>query len=273
MWPDRGGDGVRLDVMSEGDHRPISPVRRLRLADAVAAELEQMVLRGDYKVGQRLPPERALAEHFGVGRSSMREALKVVEADGLLTINHGVGVFVASDKKRPRAPAGDLRVIDDATVPELFEVRRTVEAEAAALAASRITPREAEELARLVARSADPAVSDQEFLKLDAEMHTAIVAATKNRILQQVHEVYRPLFLTYSERMLLLPEGRERAQSAHEEIVAAISGRRRRDARSATLKHLREVEASVVEHLARSTLEGGQAMGNGTSSTVPAGPS
>jgi GntR family transcriptional repressor for pyruvate dehydrogenase complex len=237
--------------MSPTDARPIEPVRRLRLADAVAAELEQMIVRGDYEVGERLPPERVLAEQFGVGRSSMREALKVVEADGLLTINHGVGVFVASDTKRPRAAAGDLRVIDDATVPELFEVRRALEAEAAALAASRITAREAQELAEIVARAADPAVSDEEFLSLDTRMHTAIFAATKNRILLQIYEVYRPLFLTYSERVLQLPEGRDRAQSAHEEIVVAIAGRRRRDARNATVKHLRDVEASVVEHLAR----------------------
>jgi GntR family transcriptional repressor for pyruvate dehydrogenase complex len=236
--------------MSEKEARPIEPVRRLRLADAVAAELEQLIVRGDYSVGDRLPPERVLAEQFGVGRSSMREALKVVEADGLLQINHGVGVFVASNQKRPRTPGGDLRIIDHATVPELFEVRRTLEGEAAALAALRITSREAEELEQLVAASADPRLSADEFVALDAEMHTAIFAATKNRILLQIYEIYRPLFLTYSQRVLELPEWRETAQAEHEQIVRAIVAHRRREARAATLKHLRGVEARVVEHLA-----------------------
>ena len=231
------------------DNSPIQRVRRLRLVDSVAAELELMITRGDFAVGQQLEPERLLAERFGVGRSSMREALKIAEADGLLRIDHGVGVFVASHQKQPRQAIDDLRVLDDVTVPELFEVRRTLERTAAAMAARRITPGEARGLHARVTRAGDSALSDADFLALDADLHLAIVKITKNRLLVQLYEIYRALFLTYSERVLRLPARRQAAQRDHEEIVTAIVRGRSRDARDAVVRHLRAVEADVVEHL------------------------
>jgi DNA-binding FadR family transcriptional regulator len=89
---------------------PIEPVRRLKISDSVAAQLELLITQGVYEVGERLPAERELAERFGVGRSTMREALRLVEAEGMLRIDHGVGVFVIRDSKRPEHGRGLLLV-------------------------------------------------------------------------------------------------------------------------------------------------------------------
>jgi GntR family transcriptional repressor for pyruvate dehydrogenase complex len=237
--------------MAESPMR-IQPVRRLKLSDSVAAELERMILRGDYEIGGRLPSERELADQFGVGRSSMREALRLVEASGLLRIDHGRGVFVAATKKRP--PTGDfeLRVIDDVTVPELFEVRLAMEGESAGLAARRLTPPEADELQRIVAAAAEPSVGDEDFVTHDARVHRAIATASKNKLLLQIFESIEPLFFTYSYRVIQLPGRRVVAQYGHEQIVQAIVARRPRDARNAMVKHLREVQRDIVEHLEQS---------------------
>lgn len=226
----------------------IEPVRRLKVADSVAAQLEQLIEQGEYRPNDKLPPERILAEQFGVGRSSMREALRLVEANGLLRTDHGVGVFVASSTK-PAPSSSELLLFDEFTVPELFEARLSLERDAAATAAKRITPDEADELDRILAQAADPALSDDAFVKLDADLHRTIVKATKNRIWLRIYESIEPLFVTYSHRVIKLAGRRETAHSSHCRIVEAIVARRVRDARSAAVKHIREVEREIVEHL------------------------
>ncbi|TVT24993.1 FadR family transcriptional regulator [Amycolatopsis acidiphila] len=234
--------------MADGNTSRIQPVRRLKVSDSVAAQLEQLIEQGDYQPGDKLPPERALAEQFGVGRSSMREALRLVEANGLLRTEHGIGVFVVSNTKR--APIlSELLLFDDFTVPELFEARLSLERDAAGAAAKRITADEAEELRRILDEAGNPALSNDAFVKLDADLHRAIVKATKNRIWQRVYESIEPLFITYSHRVIQLPGRRETAHNSHRRIVAAILSRSVREARSAAVTHIREVEREIVKHL------------------------
>lgn len=224
----------------------IKPVTRLKLSDSVAAQLEQLIRRGEYPVGSKLPPERALAEEFGVGRSTMREALGVLQTVGLLRIEHGVGVFVATTKQ---TPASKLLVVDDYTVPELFEVRAVLEAQAAADAAKRISPPEVAAMESILQRASDDTLSDEQFVLLDAELHRSIVAATKNKLLTHVMEGLEPLFLNYSRQVIVLGGRRDNAHRGHAEVVEAISARRPRDARAAMLRHLRAVERDIVERL------------------------
>lgn len=227
----------------------IQPVRRLKLSDSVAAELERKIMRGDYAVGEKLPAERDLAGQFGVGRSSMREALRLVEAEGLLRIEHGIGVFVSSNTKRPPALGPDVLVLDGYTIPELFEVRLALERDAAGLAARRVTPAEVAALEGIVSRASDPDLSDDEFIQLDAEFHRTVVTTTKNTLLLRVFESIEPLFVTYSHRVIQLAGRRQVAHVGHEAIVEAIAARRPREARAAIVRHLREVERDIVEHL------------------------
>lgn len=228
----------------------IQPVRRLKVADAVAAQLEELILQKHYAVGERLPSERTLAEEFGVGRSSMREALRLVESAGLVQTHHGVGVFVVSTARRNDGLASML-VFDDVTVSQLFEVRRTLERETACLAARRRSDAAAETLRELVETMGDDRLSDEEFVDLDARFHLAIADATNNPLYAQLMASLRPLFLTYSRRVIELPGRRHTAHIGHAAIVDAVAAKRVRDAGSAALRHIRDVEADIVTHLER----------------------
>ena len=228
----------------------IQPVQRLKLSDAVAAQLERMIIDGNYAVGAKLPPERQLAEQFGVGRSSMREALRTVESSGLLRIDHGVGVFVVSDSKSKPALDSESLVVDGYTIPELFEVRLAFEREAAGLAAKRITAREAEELQALLRRGERRGITNEEFIELDAALHMAIVRATKNKLLVGVFQTIQPVFVAYSRRVIDLDGRRDTAHQGHRRIVDAVVGRHAADARRAVVRHLREVERDLVQRLA-----------------------
>lgn len=228
--------------------RTIERVQRLKLADSVAEQLERLILEGQYSVGDKLPTERALAEEFGVGRSSMREALRTVESSGLLRTDHGVGVFVVSNTKKVFGPA-DMYLDEDYTVPDLFEVRLALEREAAGLAAKRITEEESSRLQDILQRAGNPAISDDEFIRLDGELHRGISGASRNPLLLHLSESIAPLFDTYSHRVIRLPGRRAAAHAGHTLIIEAVTAGRVRDARTAVVNHLREVERDIIEFL------------------------
>lgn len=73
---------------------------RGKLSDSVAQKLEALIVSGEYTAGAKMPNEQLLAQQFGVGRSSMREAVRTLVASGFLRTAHGVGVFVLTDKPR-----------------------------------------------------------------------------------------------------------------------------------------------------------------------------
>ncbi|MGH3631896.1 MAG: FadR/GntR family transcriptional regulator [Sciscionella sp.] len=228
----------------------IQPVRRLKVADAVAAQLEELILQKHYAVGDRLPAERMLAEEFGVGRTSMREALRMVEATGLVRTQHGVGAFVVSTTRRNDGLASML-VFDHVTVRDLFEVRTTLERETASLAARRRSETAVEDLRELIGEMADDHLTDETFVELDGRFHLAVADATNNPLYAQLMGTLRPLFLTYSRRVIGLPGRRETAHAGHTEILEAIVAKRGRDAGAAAIRHIRQVEADIVAHLER----------------------
>lgn len=234
--------------MAKDAPSPIEPVSRLKVADSVAAQLIRLVSSGSYKPGERLPPERVLALQFGVGRSSMREALRSVEADGLLRIDHGVGAFVQEREQRNGVDRR-LLVAGDYTVPELFELRLPLERDAAGLAARRITAEEIETLSEILAEAERAKTTDDRFIELDAELHRTIARATKNALFVDVLCSMEPLFFTYSRKVMALPDRRARAHEGHERIVDAIVRHQVREARAAAVSHIRDVERDIVSHL------------------------
>lgn len=227
----------------------IEPLERLKVADAIAAQLSRMISAGEYGSGERLPTERQLAEQFGVGRSSMREALRSLASEGLVRIEHGVGVFVGEPSARKHGRSG-LLVVGDYTVPELFEVRLPLERQAASLAAERISADEIAHLREVLAEAADPVTPDDRFIELDAELHRAIAGASKNPLLISVVASMEAHFFTYSHQVIDLHDRRSRAQQGHEAIVDALAAGDAAAARKAAVAHIREVEADIVAHLA-----------------------
>jgi GntR family transcriptional repressor for pyruvate dehydrogenase complex len=93
-------------------------------------------------------------------------------------------------------------------------------------------------------------MTDEEFIEVDAALHMAIVRATKNALLLRVFQTIQPVFVAYSRRVIELEGRRETAREGHRRIVEAIVGRRAAQARSAVVRHLRDVERDLVRQLA-----------------------
>jgi GntR family transcriptional regulator, transcriptional repressor for pyruvate dehydrogenase complex len=231
----------------------IEPIQRAKISDAVAERLQVMIEQSVYKVGDKLPPERVLVEQFGVGRTSIREALRTMEATGLVEIRHGLGVVVVRSE-----PAGqrDFLELGGYTVHDLLDVRELIETKAAALAAERSTPEEVEDIGRIVHRMEDPEVTDDEYATLDADLHRTLVMAAANPLLTRLYETLQQPFLDYSRRMLRIPERRHEADTGHAKILIAMESGSPELAEQAIREHLETVRQQLASYLAQQDAEG-----------------
>jgi GntR family transcriptional regulator, transcriptional repressor for pyruvate dehydrogenase complex len=227
---------------------PIEPVKRHKLSIAVAAKIEELVMNDEYAAGDKLPPERALVDSFGVSRSTIREALRRLEAEGVVRIEHGLGAFVL-ERRESENWLSSLLVLDRLTVPELFEARRALESDNAALAAERLSPAAAGELESLVNQLGDDDISQEAYVELDVAFHLAIARATKNRVLVGLSESLRDAMVEYSHRVIGFSGRRERATHGHRKIADAILARNPARARKAMVAHLEEAEQDLLREV------------------------
>ncbi|MET7966286.1 FadR/GntR family transcriptional regulator [Micromonospora sp. NPDC005305] len=199
-------------------------VVRSKLSDTVAAKLESLIVAGQLEVGAKLPNEKDLAQQFGVGRSSMREAVRTLEAAGFLRSSHGVGVFVVSNSPRRMGPV-DQSLMGGFTMSDLFETRMAIEAKAAELAAQRLTDHHSEVLHSIIAAASAPGITEHDFVALDARLHRQVAEASGNPLLLYMWESISPQFAEYSHKVIGLPSRLERAHADHCGIVDAITAR------------------------------------------------
>lgn len=204
-----------------------------RIAQSIADE----IVAGRLEAGQKLPPERALALQYGVGRPLVREALRSVDELGLIETRPGRGTYV-----RAGSAAGVHRQIGLAirrrgvTAAELSEARITLEGEAASLAAQRATDDDIERLELALARL-DPSEGIT-HVKLDLAFHLGIVAAAHNTVIEMMLESIAPLTVALMTRSVSDPRVMDRSQPYHRVALDAIRDRDPAGARAAIEAHL-----------------------------------
>ncbi|MCU1667318.1 MAG: hypothetical protein JWP40_245 [Blastococcus sp.] len=224
-------------------------VPRRKLSDAVATELKSLISSGDYPVGSRLPNEKDLAKQLGVGRSSMREAVRTLEAAGYLRSAHGSGVFVISDRPSSIGPL-DMTLAGGFTVSDLCEVRVAIETQTAELAARRLTDHHRELLQAIVAAAADASVTQQEFVRLDGLFHRAVAEASGNPLLLTMWDSIAAQFEEYSMKVIGMPGRLRRAHADHENIADAIIGGDAERASALAGEHVKTVQRELNQRQA-----------------------
>ena len=197
---------------------------RRRLSDEVAERLQNAITSGEYPVGAKLPNEKALAEKFGVGRSSMREAVRTLQAAGYLRSAHGIGVFVISNRPTSVGTV-EHSLAGGYTMSDLFEARVAIEGQTAALAAERVTSHHRERLQSIIRSAADAGEDEAQFVALDAAFHRQVADASGNPLLLQMWESIAVQFEEYSMRVISLPGRLQRAHADHTAIARAIIAR------------------------------------------------
>ncbi len=221
----------------------VTQVLREPLADLAAAALLERVRAGEWALGEKLPGETTLGPQLGVGRSTVREAIRRLAGRGVLQARQGAGVFVIALD----APEEWDAVVRRATIAAVIETRIAIESEAAALAAERRTPTELRALRRTLAARDGSLAKIEEFVDTDTAFHRAVVIAAHNEIMIDLFDGFVPRVRRSMIELLRLRPSFDRVADhrPHVELVAAIADRDGTAAAALSRTHL----TSLKEHL------------------------
>lgn len=235
---------------SEEDRRPI--VRR-KLYELVAERVLSDVSRGVLKPGRCLPPERTLAEQYAVGRSSIREALRMLESAGMIE-SVGRGAFVVARSGNPLKQSLALLVATrDGDVRELFEVRKILEVETASLAAERRTEEDIARMKAALDEMREGIGSRERYTGGDVQFHLAVVTASHNRMASHMMQAIRNVMQRALASIYEIPGSAQRSSEQHDRIFQAVVEGRGDEARDHMREHLVTVERDIGETLRRLT--------------------
>lgn len=236
---------------------PLGKVRPPKVSDVVAEELERLVLEGVWQPGERLPPERELAERYGVSRASLREALQKLEARGVVEHRQGAGTYVRDlVSSNLTDPLGSLLLRHPEALPDLLEFRRALEGIACHQAARRATEADKELLRRKFAEieRAHELGDAQAEADADAEFHMAIAASAHNmfllHVMYSVFSLLRQGIASSRERLYSSEGVRQELYEQHRAILEAILTGDPDRAWAAEQAHLKFV-ADRLAHLER----------------------
>jgi GntR family transcriptional repressor for pyruvate dehydrogenase complex len=228
----------------------IRAIPRAYLSDQVANELSRLIVDGTFGPETALPSEGALATRFGVSRASVREAVKMLAARGLIQVRHGVGLFVSGATAQPVSDALELLLARERVGPDAqLEARRLVVVEIAGLAAERAT---SEDLRRVEEALAGLGRTDQPIeaqIAADTEFHVALARAAHNPVYLAVGEAVRKPLAESMRATYPVDGGPARRHREHAGIFQAVRARRPSEARAA-MAHLLETSAEAIRRSA-----------------------
>ncbi len=238
--------------MSPASGRPpepleVEPVKSTRIYEEIVRQVKQLIADGTLKSGDRLPPERDLAEKFRVSRTSVREALRALQSRGLVQIRAGEGAFVSDVSVETLIEPLALVILPHReAVGELFEARRLLEPAIAALAAERATPDEIAEMARILEEQAREVAASRTGVAQDTAFHAALAHSAHNRAITMIVNALMDLLTQSREESLQSPGRPRRSHEDHVKILGAIRRGDGPGARLAVLDHLDAVERLIA---------------------------
>lgn len=236
------------------------PLQHQRMSQLIVDQIRSLVRTGQLRPGDRLPSERELCERFGVSRVTVREALRVLEAGGLITIRVGArgGAFI-TEPSRERVGEGvaDLLTLSGITASEVTEARRVFELGILELVCERADDHDVADLLEICDRSDQALAHGGYTMDLSAEFHVRLGRATHNQAIEMLMQSFHgPLLMSLRQAQTVVPGLEQLGVVEHRQLVVAIAAR---DLTAAT--------ALLRRHLDRS----GQALAQAERAASPAG--
>ncbi len=221
-------------------------VRRNRIYEEIARQIEKMIAE-KMKPGDMLPPERQLADKFGVSRSSIRDAIRMLELAGLVEARQGSGTVVRErSADAVVTPLTSVLVQKRKMVGELLEVRKMIEPPLAARAATHATGEQVTEMDAILRRQAEKMKAGELAVEEDTEFHYAIALASDNSVVLKVLDVLMDLLRDTRQRSLQVAGRPEKSIAGHQQILDAIKRRDAAGAQDAMCRHIESVEQIVL---------------------------
>lgn len=233
-----------MNPTPEAEYSEASTQRPRNRTLALADTLAQMIAEGQFKIGDKLPPEKHITQKHGVSRTVVREAISQLQSHGLVETRHGIGTFVIRQAAQQIDPQADRTLSD---VLAVIELRMGIEVDAAGLAALRRTDGHLTRMREALTLLETPSVSAAEAAAADFDFHQQIALATDNRYFAEITE-HLGLKLIPRARLNSAALGdnaveayRLKLRQEHEDIYSSIARGDAEGARTAMRRHLSNI--------------------------------
>ena len=222
-------------------------VKKTKVYEKVVQQIHAMIRDGLLHAGDRLPPERELAETFQVSRSSLRDAIRALEVMGLVQARQGEGTTVRDlSASSLVSPLSAVLSGKRELVSELLDLRRMIEPPLAARAAKHATTEDLFRLEDILRRQKEKIDRGELAIEEDSEFHYTIARAAKNSVVLKVLDLFMDLLRESRERSLQVEGRMQKSFAGHRRILIAICGRNALAAEQAMRRHIQEVERIVL---------------------------
>ncbi len=200
------------------------PIETEPAYQTVSRTIEQKIVSGEIKIGEPLPSEMALAERLGVHRSTVREAIRALEQNGLVARRRGQKRLHATLPGTTELSKrfSTAMILHEITFFELWETMLCLETAAAKTAAEHVTEDELERIAENLEKTRKALADNLSLVELDIEFHELVMAAAKNRALTLAREPISQLFMPAFYSVISRLNAGERLLAAHEHIYNAL---------------------------------------------------
>ena len=218
---------------------------RTSLSDDIVEQITDLISHGVLRPGEQLPAERELCKQFGVGRTSLREALRSLTIMGILEVRLGEGTFVSDnqDKYLEKTLQWGL-LLDPKVVEDLIETRLTLESQTAFLAAQRATGDDLIEIESANRGMEQSLENTESYLKLDLKFHLSIARAARNNILYQLLSMTRGYLQEWIKKALSERQA-ELSLREHGRVLKALREGNAEQARLAMVAHIMSSSADL----------------------------
>jgi GntR family transcriptional regulator, transcriptional repressor for pyruvate dehydrogenase complex len=224
----------------------LTPVVRTTFTADICRKMVSHLIRGVWSEGEKIPAERELSQTLGVGRASLREALKALEIMGMIETRLGDGTYVCKRTEffsRPLLWA--IASSSEADARELVEARTLIEVELAGLAAERSTSENLRQISEQLRNMERAKKNSREFVQADVDFHLAIGQAASSRILMNALQLIRNLLQQWILSAVVVKGVPEKACAQHKRVLQAIENRDGIAAREEMRSHLLDMAGFV----------------------------
>ncbi|HAG42871.1 MAG TPA: FadR family transcriptional regulator [Clostridium sp.] len=230
-----------------------SPIKNTRVYEKVIEQIKEMIVKGTFKKGDKLPSEREMAESLQISRTSIREALRELEIMGLIESRQGEGNFIKNSfENNLLEPLSTIFLLKESNPDEILELRNIIERGSVALAAERITDEELAEMELLLEDSLKSDFKDK-LVDMDINFHYKIAQASKNFLILSILNAIsflieafikdiRKNVITKEENIIMLIQ-------QHRDILSALKAHDPIAAEKAMLDHLQYVNSQMKKEI------------------------
>lgn len=224
----------------------MNKVGKVSVIDEVVHQIGELIRSGRYNPGEKLPTEDTFRVQLGVGRSTVREAIRILQAQGLVEIKPGRGAFVYNTDDYTAKMVREWFMEKETEIQELMEARLAIESAAISLVVSRVTDGSLDRIkaAHEDFKSAASGQDSPQLAALDESFHNAIIEAADNRYLSRIGHLIGDSLREYRKRSLSVEGSAFNALRSHDDLVKYIAERNEAAAIEALRKH---VEISVKD--------------------------